>query len=150
MNLMKSRAVAICASIAFGALVSMALAQGYNTANYMAQGGSLWEVGGTLDVAAGGEITYGGTKGFNVTRGNTSLAGTNPTTVTTGLTTISSCAVVLNESAIGSAGLGTTTLTYTASGGTLSVYAWKPTSVSNPTLIASTGTDAFSWNCLGS
>jgi hypothetical protein len=133
-----------CASVA-------ALAAGtYNSLNYMAQGGALWEVGGTLDVQSGGEITYAGTTGYNLTRGTAALGGSNPTAVTTGLTTIIMCNVALNESAIGSAGLGTTTLTYTFTGGALSIYAWKPTSVSNPTLIASTGTDAFSWNCLGS
>ena len=148
---MKFPRILAAAMLAFAGASVIALADvTYNSINYMAQGGKLWEIGGTLDVAAGGEITYAGTTGYNVTRGTGSLSGTNPTTVTTGLTTIIMCNVALNETAIGSSGLGTSTLTYTFSGGTLSVYAWKPTSSGNPTLIASSGTDAYSWNCLGS
>lgn len=87
--------------------------------------------------------------GYKIARGSTSLSGTNPTAVATGLSTIVSASVELKGSV--APGLSTSTLTtgYTGSDGTLNVYGWKPTSISNPTLIASTGTEAFDWIAIG-
>ncbi len=80
-------------------------------------------------------------------RGETALDASNPTAITTGLVSITS--VVLTLKGTAAPGVGTTTLTYDYSAGTLSVYAWKPTSSGNPTLIASTGTETFSWMVTG-
>jgi predicted RecA/RadA family phage recombinase len=47
-------------------------------------------------------------------------------------------------------GLGTSILTYDTTGGTLNVYGWKPTAAGDCTLIASTGTETFSYVVRGS
>lgn len=44
----------------------------------------------------------------------------------------------MNEATIDGAGLGTSTLTWTAVGNVVTVAGWKPTSNANPTLIAAT------------
>lgn len=47
--------------------------------------------------------------------------------------------VTAQEATIDNAGLGTTTFTWTVSAaGVITVFGWKPTSVGNPTLIATT------------
>ncbi len=79
--------------------------------------------------------------------GEVALDGSNATPVTTGLASIAAVVLTLKGSA--APGVGTTTLTYTTSGGTISVYAWKPTSNADPTLVASTGTETFSWVAIG-
>jgi len=75
------------------------------------------------------------------------LDGTNPTSVAHGLT---SCLGVFVQ-LVGSAAPGTSTsvLTTVINGANIDVYAWKPTSVSNPTLIASSGTETFNWFAIG-
>jgi hypothetical protein len=87
--------------------------------------------------------------GLKVARGSQALGGANPTTVVTGLATVVAFIATINETA--APGLGTTTLTShnNATPGSQDVYAWKPTSVSNPTLIASTGTENFDWVAIG-
>lgn len=87
---------------------------------------------------------------YKIARGVTALDGSNPTPVTTGLSTVVAAIVSLEGTA--APGLGTSTLTVDStnySTGALSVYAWKPTSISNPTLIASTGTENFEWIAIG-
>jgi len=80
--------------------------------------------------------------------GKSSLSGTNPTTVQTGFDNLFSFTATLEGSA--APGVGTSVLTVTTtSGGTASVYGWKPTSNSDPTLIASTGTEVFGWTATG-
>jgi hypothetical protein len=129
-----------------------ALAQ--NTSNYMVQGGATWEVGGTLDIKTGGKLTFNGVDFTTIltaqkreAQGETALGGSNPTAIATGLTTITSCTFSIKETI--APGLNTTTVTYGSSAGTANMYAWKPTSVSNPTLIASTGTETVGWQCEG-
>lgn len=79
--------------------------------------------------------------------GETALDGSNPTPVVTGLSAITAVSLVLNGSV--APGVGTSVLTYTKSGGTISVYAWKVTGLLDVTLIASTGTETFSWLAVG-
>ena len=74
------------------------------------------------------------------------LDGTNPTAIATGLTTVTSFVATLKGSA--APGDSTMVLTATVSGGTASVYAWK-TDGSDPTLIASAGTEEFFWIAVG-
>jgi len=90
-----------------------------------------------------------GTAYSKIYGGTAALGGSNPTTVATGLAFIKAASVVLQVS--GAPGDGTSVLTHTFGtvGGTLNVYAWKPTSNSDPTLIASTGTENFSWIAIG-
>lgn len=96
------------------------------------------------DISAG---VGGVAAGYKIARGVTALDGSNPTPVVTGLTTAVGFSATLQGSV--APGVGTSTLTHTISGGTVSVYAWKPTSNADPTLIASTGTETFSWVAVG-
>lgn len=133
-----------------------------NTLNYTEQGGARTVIGGEIDIVTGGTIKVNGVDvtsavatggvagvaaGYKAARGETALDGSNPTPVVTGLTTVTGFSATLKGSA--APGVGTSVLTYTASGGTVSVYAWKPTSNSDPTLIASTGTETFGWVAFG-
>jgi hypothetical protein len=80
--------------------------------------------------------------------GERALDGTNPTVIDTdSLRAVVSVALTLRSSP--APGLGTSLLTYDVAGRTLSVYAWKATSATNPTLIASTGTEVFSYTVVG-
>jgi len=93
--------------------------------------------GGVIGVAAG----------YKIARGETALDGSNPTPVSTGLTTVVAFVATLKGSA--APGVGTSVLTAVISGATGNVYAWKVTSNSDPTLIASTGTESFYWVAVG-
>lgn len=84
---------------------------------------------------------------LKIAAGEQALDGSNPTPVVTGLQEIFSVNLTLKGSA--APGVGTSELTYTVSGGTVSVYAWKPTSATDPTLVASTGTETFSFQVVG-
>lgn len=156
------------AALALGALAlfmsGAAMAQYYATANYQASG-SDWEIGGTFNIASGGKITVAGvdktaalsgavanpaaglSAGVRMTSGETALDGSNPTPVTTGLTTITACALTLKTTA--APGVGTSVVTYGSSAGTLNLYGWKVTSNIDDTLVASTGTDTVGWVCFG-
>ena len=79
--------------------------------------------------------------------GETALDGSNPTAVSTELSTITSVALTIANSS--APGVGTSILTYAVSGGTLSIYAWKVTSSSDTTLVASTGTETVSYVVVG-
>ncbi|MGI8980543.1 MAG: hypothetical protein ACR2FY_15045 [Pirellulaceae bacterium] len=80
--------------------------------------------------------------------GKSSLGGTNPTVVKTGFAELFSFTATLEGSA--APGVGTSVLTVTTtSGGDVNVYAWKPTSATDPTLVASTGTEVFNWTATG-
>ena len=88
------------------------------------------------------------TSNTRIVGGETTLDGSNPTAVSiANLSTITG--VTLTIANASAPGVGTTTLTYAVSGGTLSIYAWKPTSSSNPTLVASTGTETVSYTVVG-
>jgi predicted RecA/RadA family phage recombinase len=76
------------------------------------------------------------------------LDGSNPTPIVTGLTTIDSVQLTLKKNS--APGVGTSSLTYDVSGGTVNVYAWKVTATGDTTLIASTGTETFSYTIRGS
>lgn len=83
-----------------------------------------------------------------VTKGGTvALDGSNPTDISTGLTSVTGFSAVIQKST--SPGVGTSVLTHTISGGTVSVYAWKVTGAGDTTLVASTGTETISWTATG-
>lgn len=82
-----------------------------------------------------------------VVRGEVALDASNPTPVATGLKSISAVYVVLKGTA--APGVGTSILTYNTTGGLLDIYAWKVTSTSVTTLIASTGTETVSYIVIG-
>ena len=85
--------------------------------------------------------------GYKIARGETALDGSNPTPVTTGLTTCIAFVAVLKGSV--APGVGTSVLTAVISGGDANVYAWKVTATGDCTLIASTGTESFYWVAIG-
>jgi predicted RecA/RadA family phage recombinase len=86
--------------------------------------------------------------GKRITGGMIALDGSNPTNIATGLTTVES--IVLTREAATAPGLNTSVLTVgTISAGTVPIYAWKPTSASDPTLVASTGTENVYWYAIG-
>jgi len=133
----------------------------YQALNYTKQGGDTTIIGGTLDIATGGVLKIDGVDqtaalatapaavaaGYKIARGSTALDGSNPTPVTTGLTTIVSATVSLRGTS--APGVGTSVLTTGVSSGTLNVYAWKVTGSGDCTLIASTGTETFDWIAVG-
>lgn len=84
---------------------------------------------------------------FKTNRGESVLDGSNPTSVTHGLTTCISVSVTLKGSA--APGVGTSLLTAVINGAAIDVYAWKVTGTGDTTLIASTGTEGFYWTASG-
>lgn len=88
--------------------------------------------------------------GYKIARGVGTLDGGNPTNIVTGLTTV--VAVVTNLVGTAAPGDNTSVLTVDVAGpaaGSFDVYAWKNTSGSDPTLVASTGTETFHWIAVG-
>ncbi len=75
------------------------------------------------------------------------LDASNPTPIVTGLASVEGCSLTLAGTA--APGVGTSVLTYDISSGTVNIYAWKVTSSSDPTLIASTGTENVAWMAKG-
>lgn len=124
--------------------------------------------GKSLDIESGGALKIAGTDktaalaatvaapvagvaaGYKVARGEGTLDGSNPTSVAHGLTTcIAFVAMLKGTSAPGD---GTTVLTSNINGANVDVYAWTHTTggaAGNPTLAASTGTEAFYWIAVG-
>ena len=96
----------------------------------------------TVDIPVAGAAA-----GYKIARGETALDGSNPTPVATGLTTV--IAFVATLKGTSAPGVGTSVLTANISGATANVYAWKVTSNSDPTLVASTGTESFYWIAVG-
>ncbi len=87
---------------------------------------------------------------YVVARGSTALDGSNPTPVTTGLSTVVSATISLRGSA--APGVGTSVLTQANTNwatGALAVYGWKVTATGDCTLVASTGTETFDWVAVG-
>lgn len=84
----------------------------------------------------------------HVVAGEVALDGSNPTEVViASMDTITGVSLALAGSS--APGVGTSVLTYSTSGGTLSVYAWKVTAAGNATLIASSGTENFGYTIVG-
>ena len=82
-----------------------------------------------------------------IVAGEIALDASNPTPVVTGLSIITGVGLALKGTA--TPGVGTSILTYGVSGGTLDIYAWKVTSSSVTTLIASTGTETVGYVVTG-
>lgn len=96
-----------------------------------------WRQGAVVAVGAG----------LKMACGEGTLDGTNPTTITTGLTTVVAFTTTLKGST--APGDNTSVLTANISDGDVDVYAWKNTGGSDPTLVASTGTESFYWIAVG-
>lgn len=112
--------------------------------------GAKLEIGG-VDVTsgAGGGNVAGVASGYKVARGEGTLDGSNPTTIVTGLATVVSFVATLKGTSAPGVGTSVLTANPNASAGSFDVYAWKPTSNADPTLVASTGTEHFYWVAIG-
>lgn len=101
---------------------------------------------GTVDKS---NVLIGEEAGYKVARSAAPVAldGSNPTSFAHGLTTCLAVFVQLVGSA--APGLSTSVLTAVINGANIDVYAWKPTSNADPTLVASTGTETFNWTAIG-
>ena len=82
-----------------------------------------------------------------VVSGEIALDGSNPTPIVTGFGTVTGVAVALKNAS--TPGVGTSIITYDISGGTVNLNAWKVTSSSVTTLIASTGTETVGYVITG-
>ena len=83
--------------------------------------------------------------------GTIALDASNPTVVTTTMSKITACGAELQGSA--APGLGTSIVTSVKANvdeaSTVSIYAWKPTTSDDVTVIASTGTETVDWWATG-
>lgn len=84
---------------------------------------------------------------LKVVGGEIALDGSNPTPIETGLSVIVGVGLAIKGTS--APGDNTSVLTYNVVGGRLDVYAWKNTSGTDPTLVASTGTETISYVVLG-
>lgn len=85
---------------------------------------------------------------LKIVAGEAALDGSNPTPIATGLQSIVGVALTIKGTA--APGDNTSVVTYDISGGRLDVYGWKNTSGTDPTLVATTGTETFSYVVMGS
>lgn len=97
--------------------------------------------------ATGSVLLADAPTGLRMVAGEVALDGSNPTPVVTGLSTIVGVGLALKGST--APGDNTSVVTYDTSGGTLNLYAWKNTSGSDPTLVASTGTETVGYTVFG-
>jgi hypothetical protein len=84
---------------------------------------------------------------YKLARGEGTLDGGNPTPIATGLAAVVAFVATLKGTA--APGDSTSVLTADISGATVNVYAWKNTGGTDPTLVASTGTESFYWIAVG-
>jgi len=136
-----------------------------NTKVYFEQGGATLQVasGGTINLASGAALTANGNAlmnavtglnagvaaaGLKIVGGEVTLDGSNPTPVTTGLTTIYAAFAIQKVAVTPGDDPSAFTVDYT--GGALSIYAWKNTGGTDPTLVASTNNAAvICWIAIG-
>jgi hypothetical protein len=162
---MKNRLLALGALFAIGFALSLTFAPVREAIseplNYMSGQGGLWVVGGELDIGSAATVKSGSTdisaalatpvagvaSGYKLARGETALDGSNPTPVTTGLTTIVACTLTIKATA--ALGDNTSVVSYGTSSGTMNMYGFKNTGGTDPTLVDSTGTDTIGWICVG-
>ena len=98
----------------------------------------------TRFVVGGNAATVAG-----VRAGTTALDGSNPTSVTTGLSVLAGCDVMRDTSVAPGIVAVSFTVIRTAVAGRLDIYAWNATSSSDPTLVASTAEDTVNYICFG-
>lgn len=102
------------------------------------------DIGAT--VAAGS--VAGAAAGYALARGETALDGGNPTPVATGLATVIAFVATLKGTATPGDSTAVLTANIAGAAGNVDVYAWK-TNGTDPTFIASTGTETFYWVAIG-
>lgn len=102
---------------------------------------------GTLKLGTA-NVALGASAGLKINGGEAALDGSNPTPVAHGLTTCTGFIATLKGTA--APGDNTSVLTANINGANVDVYAWKNTGGTDPTLVASTGTESFYWLAIGS
>lgn len=86
-----------------------------------------------------------------IARGEVTLDGSNPTVVATGLNTITGASAVFKTATALGDDPNALSVDYTGTDGTLNIYAWKNTSGTDPTQVASTNSSVVvSWIAVGS
>jgi len=103
-----------------------------------------------LPIAEAPAPVSGIASGYKVARGESAFDGSNPTNIVTGLSTVIAFVATLKGTA--APGDNTSVLTVDLAGpaaGSADVYAWKNTGGTDPTLVASTGTESFYWVAIG-
>lgn len=117
---------------------------------YVDQSGNIHLNGASLFDASENDVKSvisGTSAGVKIASGTATLDGSNPTAVTTGLTTVVSAVVTLK--ATSTPGDDPTSFSVGYSGGTLNIYAYK-TNGTDPTLVASTDNAAtVDWIAVG-
>ena len=132
------------------------------------QGGAALAVasGGEIDIESGGALKIAGTDrtadlatapgavtaGYKIARGEATLDGSNPTSVTTGLATVVAATVSLKQSTAPGDDPSWLSVNYGGgvTAGQLDIYAWKNTGGTDPTLVASANSTAVvSWIAVG-
>ena len=81
--------------------------------------------------------------GYKMARGVAALDGSNPTPVTTGLTTIVAAVATLQKTSTLGSGTAFVTVDFTGADGTLNLYGWVAAGT------ASTGTESVNWVAFG-
>ena len=103
----------------------------------------------TFQNATGTSVLAAAATSAALEAGIVALDGANPTSVTTSLSVLAGCTVQRHTSTAVGLGAATFTTLTTAVAGRLDIYAWAPTSASDPTLVASTEVDTVRWVCIG-
>ena len=99
---------------------------------------------------ATGYVTVSPTSGLKVVGGSVPFDGSNPSSVATGLATLTGCSLTIMRSAAPGLDPFQLTMLLTATAGQLDVYVWKANSSSDPTLVASTNnSNSASYVCTG-
>lgn len=95
------------------------------------------------------EKVQGVAGGYKLARGTGTLDGSGATSVAHGLTTCVAAVACLKGTAAPGSGDGTRVLVVNVNGSAIDVYPFKPTSGTDPTLVASDGTEEFYWIAVG-
>lgn len=99
-------------------------------------------------LTAGGVAVPTAAGALKIVAGEIALDGSNPTPIATGLTSIVAAVACLKGNA--APGDNTSVVTVDISGGTVNLYGWKNTGGTDPTLVASTGTETVEYIVIGS
>lgn len=116
------------------------------------ESGAALKIAGTDRTTALSTAPAGVAAGYKIARGEVTLDGSNPTAIATGLATVVAATVTNKRST--APGLDPHIFTVDYGGGvaagTVNLYAWKPTTSTDTTLIASTDADdVISWVAIG-
>lgn len=122
---------------------------GTNGAIDIPSGSKLKIAGSDITSSVTGGNAAGVAAGYVIARGETALDGSNPTPVATGLGTVIAFVATLKGTAAPGDSTSVLSANIAGAAGNVDVYAWKNTGGTDPTLVASTGTESFYWIAVG-